>query len=314
MTDTELGMVAHRLGQKIVEMYAKAEIGSVGGFGPNHDATLVESVLLDAMDFATLDPQKIIDESERMRGVRSALGEDQQARADIDQAATSLAVNWTGEAADRFHDQMKFIEYYLTDHAELAERAFLAMGMAFAVSVRVRQNFRELAEGAIVACDQEMAAQEVRTAEADIKRSATVINSVLEMFSNSPAELLKGGIQGLVNVTATELEIDLKTSGAVQVVEAYTRGRDMLRRDFEDAMLQIEQWLDRQMAAMGRESVALLRPLPASYSPSSPDFRYEQFASDYRPSEEFGSAVEKRRAAEREPDPKSIVTRRLGAQ
>lgn len=311
VTDTELGMVAHRLGQKIVEMYAKAEIGSVGGFGPNHDATLVESVILDAMDFATLDPQKIIDESERMRDVRSALGEDQQARADIDQAATSLATKWTGEAADRFHDQMKFIEFYLTDHAELAERAFLAMGMAFAVSVRVRQNFRELAEGAIVACDQEMAAQEVRTAEADTKRAGVLINGVLDLFSKSPATLIEGGVRTAANVATAELEINLKTSGAPQVVEAYTRGREALRADFEDALTQLGQWIDRESAALAKDEVLLLRPLPASYDPSSPDFRYDNFANWHRPVSAFGPTVERQRMDESAANPNSVVTRRL---
>ncbi|UVS81918.1 hypothetical protein [Actinokineospora sp. UTMC 2448] len=315
-TDTDLGLAAHRLGEKIMEMYDKAGIPTSTGFdfGPNSDSPFITSIIIDAQDFATLDPQKIIDESERLRAVWNALSGDDHAVADLEQAAANLAVHWHGEAADRFHDQMIFIREYLVDHARVTERAVLALGMMLAVAARVRRNFRLLADGVVVACEQEMAAQEVRTAEAATKRSATVINGVVDLFSTNPAELLKNGIKTVTNIAAAELEIDLKKTGAPEVVASYIRGRDALRVDFEDAMTQIEQWVDRETAALGEESVALLRPLPASYSPSSPDFRYELFASGYRPSEHFGPKVERQRTESQTPDPNSAVTRRLEAQ
>ena len=311
VTDAELGIVAHRLGEKIVEMYAKAGIGSVGGIGPNHDGTLIESVILDASDFASLDPRKIIDESERMRDVGRALAEMAQEKADLDQAATILATNWSGDAADRFHDQMKFIQYYLADHAAAVERPMIGLGMALAVTVQARRNYRALAEGMIVACEQEMAAQEQRTAEADTKRAATMINAVLGFFSAKPAELLTSGIEAAVNVTAAELEIDLKVSNAPEVVMAYTRGRDQLRADYDDALAQITQWSERECEALRRRAVPLFRPLPDSFRPSSPDFRYESFAGEHRSPAEFGPKVERNRDDDRAPDPDSTVSRRL---
>ncbi|MFC5290488.1 hypothetical protein ACFPM7_25835 [Actinokineospora guangxiensis] len=311
VTDSELGIAAHRLGEKIIEMYAKAEIGSVGGFGPNHDGTLIESVILDASDFTSLDPQKIIDESERMRSVVLALGGQGQAKADLDQAATILATRWSGEAAGRFHDQMKFIQYFLEDHARAAERPMVALGMALAVSVQARSNYLHLAEGTIVACDQEITAQVQRTAEADTKRTATLINSVLGLFSNQPGELVVNGIESVVSITAAEMEIDLKVSNAPEVVMAYTRGRDQLRADYDDALTQVTQWLDRESAGLSASEVTLFRPLPASYSPSSPDFRYEMFASGSRSVAEFGPVVERDGRDSGAPDPDSPVSRRL---
>jgi uncharacterized protein YukE len=311
VADAELGILAQRLGEKIIEMYAKAEIGSVGGFGPNHDGTLVESVILDAADFASLDPQKIIDESERMRSVVLALGGQGQAKADLDQAATILATRWSGDAADRFHDQMKFIQYFLEDHARVAERPMVALGMALAVSMRVRANYQQLAEATIVACDQEIAAQAQRTAEADIKRTSTLITGVIGHFGNNPAELVKSGISGVTNVIATEMEIDLKVSGAPDVVMAYTAARDHMRADYDDALTQITQWLDRESEGLTASEVALFRPLPTSFSPTSPDFRYENFASGHHPVAEFAPVVEGPRAEALPADPTSDVSRRL---
>ncbi|MGW5052796.1 hypothetical protein [Actinokineospora sp. NPDC004072] len=309
MSDTDLGLAALRLGEKIVEMYLAAGLGPVGTFGPDHDRTLVDSVVLDAADFAALDPQKIIDEADRMLAVWRSLAANDQADADLAQAATWLATNWTGEAADRFHDQMVFIEKFLVGHAAFVERALLALGMMLAVAVRARRNYLELAEGAVRACEQEMAAQEVRTAEADTKRVSTLVNGVIDLFGNNPAALAKSGIQTAVSVVAAELEINLKQSGAPQVVEGYLAGRQALREDFAEALGQIEGWVRREAGSMVETPVALLEPLPASYRPSSPDFRYEVFASGYRPVERFGPLVEQAQA----PNPHSVVSRRLGA-
>ena len=314
VSDNDLGLTAHRLGEKIVEMYLKAGLGPVGTFGPDYDGTFVESVILDAMDFATLDPQKIIDEADRMRSVWRALANDDQAEADVRQAATHLTTFWSGEAADRFHDQMTYIEKFLESHAEFVAKAVVALGMMFVVAVRARRNFLELAEGMIVACEQEMAAQADRDAEADLKRTATMVNSVLELFGGSPAEMVKGGVQATANVVAVELENDLKKSGAPQVVEAYTRVRADLRADFAEALAQIQDWIGREHASVVASRVSLLVPLPASYDPSSPDFRYEVFASGYRPAEQFGPRVERQRVDERAADPDSAVSRRLGAR
>jgi hypothetical protein len=246
-----------------------------------------------------------------MRGVALALSGQGQAKADLEQAATKLAVHWSGAAADRFHDQMKFIQYFLDDHARAAERPMIALGMALAVSVRARANYQQLAEATIVACDQEIAAQAQRTAEADIKRTSTLITAVIGMFSKDPSEVAKNGITAAVNLVASDMETDLKVSGAPDVVMAYTAARDQMRADYDDALAQIAQWLERESDGLAANAVPLFQPLPSSFSPTSPDFRYESFASGHRRVAEFAPLVERPRTEVPDADPTSEVSRRL---
>jgi hypothetical protein len=62
-TDSELYEVADRLGRKIVDMYTTGGVWISAGINLN---AVLDSVRADAEIFLSLDPQRIVDEFQRM--------------------------------------------------------------------------------------------------------------------------------------------------------------------------------------------------------------------------------------------------------
>lgn len=68
-----------------------------------------QSLRLDAQDYLALDPQKIIDEFERMLTAGSDVGDNAVAMSELDLMNNTHLENWAGTAADAFKKRVSMV-------------------------------------------------------------------------------------------------------------------------------------------------------------------------------------------------------------
>lgn len=328
-SDSALGMIAFDLGRKVIEMYDSCGTpipttyvdprGPHRG-SPSHDAqqTFIEMFILDAEDFTSLDPQKIIDEYQRMRQAADATGTESGADQHLGTARTKLAAGWHGEAAVAFAEQLENIGKFMDQQQERLVYAMQAMGTAFGLAVQFRQSYFDLAETTIEACRAVMAkhpdAPTVTSTMIEIG-SELVKLGVGAVGAKSPKELAKVGIEWFKEEFqgAVKEKVSIDSSDAARVLDGYVNARSRLRGSFEDGLGQLGMWLDRQRGSYFSLRVPILEPLPASCDVRGPDFSYGKFFNDGHDATAYAPKVEQERKkfAEENPRPDGPIHRRL---
>src|SRR6266540_3003136 len=153
-TNEHMAQLAHELGTEITQMLDN-ETGGVpnypplvpgGAPSPNPQKMIVDSIVADAVDFMSLEPQKIADEYQRMQSAADATGENGEAKRNLKIALAQIAANWHGAAAVAFAGQMSNIEEFMDQQEMNLLVAAQAMGTAFGLAVRIRESYCNLAE------------------------------------------------------------------------------------------------------------------------------------------------------------------------
>lgn len=247
----------------------------------------------DRVDQTAQALREITEEYLRLQRAARSTGEDGDARAELQVANARLAANWHGEAATAFAKQMSFAETFMTQQQDRLLLAVQAMGMVYKLSVEIRHSYWELADATIAGCDIEMGKEAGRAAKAVVGMGSEIAKSVIGAFDiESRRGLLTWALDSVVSISSKGMEISLEGSEAGEVLNAYLRGRDELRRSWESGLLDIRDWLNQQDAELGADDVPLLEPLPTTADVHSPDFRYEHFASAEHSVETYSPKVE----------------------
>jgi hypothetical protein len=312
LTDAQLYDTAERLGKKIVEMYTHA--GKFIGAGTVRDGVM-DGVRYDAEIFMSLDPQRIIDEFQRMQRAARDTGDNAEAAGHLRTAGSHLTANWHGGAADRFAQQMSYAETFMEQQQRELAFAAHSMGTAYSLAVHARRNYHNLAEATIAQCDNEIAAQTGRTTKAAVGMLGEIAKSCITGFSVAvkAGEVTVWALENFVSIAAKGGEIMLEGDECEKVTASYNRGQRQLTASFEDGLNEVRKWVDTQEGELAKDKIPLLEPLPLDTDVNGADFSYGKFFHEDRSRDTFSPRVEEqRKKPEQHQDrPVGLIGRRL---
>lgn len=303
-SDLALGQLAQELGEQMVTMYRSCGIDipdvyldPQGPPSPHIDRTVVGMFIIDAGDFMSLDPQRLIDEYRRMQQVADAISpEGSGVHAPLALAHSKLA-GWHGEAADAFAEQLTDIEDFMAQQQEALAYAMQAMGTAFGLAVQFRQSYYDLASNLIEVCRAVIAKrpppETVTSTMLALGRKMVQLGTGA-LGAKDAKELLKFGIEKFKDAFDGLTEkAPIDSGDAAKVLGSYLTTRDRLRGSFEDGLHQLAAWLDGQRGAYFSVQVPILDPMPACTDVHSPDFSYRHFFNDHHDPDSYSPRVER---------------------
>jgi hypothetical protein len=301
--DNQLHDMGFALGSKFLQMFDKVGVNfdlpahPDGLPTPDVGGSIVTSVTKDAEDFASLDPQRIMDAYFTVQGMANATaGDGSEARANLQLAHSWLSANWHGEAARAFAGQMTNIENFMVKQKEYYLYGVQALGTAFVLSVRVRENFINLTDNTIAACQAVIDEQVQKAAEAQIDVLEQVVKAGMELVTfEKGSDLAKVGIEIFLEIVKKAKPEPIDTSGALQVVDSYVRVRDRLRNSYDNGLNELKSWLGKQESAMSGNNTGILAPLPVICDIDGPRFTYTEFYNENHDPKVFGPTVEQER-------------------
>ncbi|SMD20756.1 hypothetical protein [Kibdelosporangium aridum] len=310
-TDAELYDIANRLGRKIIEMYSKAGVWISAGL---YVDTLIKNIVMDAETYMSLEPQRIIDEFERMQKAARDTGEDAVSKATLNTAAIKLG-EWTGAGAEAFMDQMNYIQTFMEQQNRQILFAAHCMGTAYSLAVNARRNYYELADATIAACDKEMKKQAERDTKATIGILSEIATACITGFGkpDKAATVVRWGLESFVAIGAKTGEVVIEGSEAPEVVSSYTRARSNLESSFHDGLAELTRWIEVQERDLAEVKNPILEPLQREIDVTGADFDYGKFFHDARDPAVFGAKVEQERKKiqEEQNRPPGLIGQRL---
>jgi uncharacterized protein YukE len=305
-TNEQMAQLAHELGTEMTQMLDN-EGGGVpdypplvpgGSPTPNPQRTIVDSLVRDAMDFMSLEPQKVADEYQRMQRAAGATGANEESKRDLKRALARLSANWHGAAAEAFAGQMSDIEEFMNQQETNLLLAAQAMGTAFGLAVHMRESYCNLAENTIAACRNVLAKQSHDGGpQVSLASGVEIVKAGVKLVDVDTVKKLKDwAIDRFFDAAKGAAEKKpVQDTGAAATVDFYVRARDQLRRSFRDGLSQLRDWLNDQHWAYIRKPIPLLVPLPACTDVDSPDFSYGRFFNDHHESGSYAPRVEQER-------------------
>lgn len=296
-TNEEMAMLAHEMGELILQAFENEGKGLPYTPGPNPEQTVVSSLVYDAMDFMSLDPHKITEEFLRMQRAAFDTSQNGDAIGSLRLASGRIVSSWHGDAAEAFVVQMSDIELFMAQQERHLLRAAQAMGTLFGLSARIRESYCNLAENITAACKAIIAKQTHQDSSAMIATGIEIVKSGTDLLRvDKIGDLKDWAIDKFFELMSNAAEKEpIDDSGASQVTDSYVRARDQLRRSFEDGLNQLRDWLNEQDGAYMQEPVDLWEPLPSCTDVGSPDFSYERFWNHRHDTSTYTPRVEEER-------------------
>lgn len=328
-SDNALAEISSALGPRMVQMYHLCGIPIPTVYfdpkgehknspSPDAEKTFEKCFILDALDFASLDPQKIIDEYQRMQKAADATGtQGSDADTHLQTAHTLIASGWHGDAAIAFAEQMIKIGKFMDQQQERLVYAMQAMGTAFGLAVQFRQSYHDLAVSTLAVCDAVIAE---RPPEPSVNRFMISLGAemvkigVSAVGAKTPKELLNVGIEKFKELLDGAKEpASIEQNDARRVLESYVNARNRLRGSFEDGLNSLRAWIDNQRSAYFSVPVPILEPMPTCTDVHSPDFSYGKFFNDGHDPDTYTPKVEQERKkfVDEKPQSESPIHRRL---
>jgi uncharacterized protein YukE len=324
-TNEQLAQLARELGTELTQIIDN-DTGAVpnypplvpgGAPSPNPQKMIVDSVINDAIDFTSLEPQKIADEYQRMQHAASDTGENYESQGSLKMALARLSVSWHGDAADAFARQMSNIEEFMEQQQRTLLTAAQGMGTAFGLAVHMRESYGNLAENTIAACRTVLTKQHRDKApHAALALGVEIVKAGVKLADVDSAKKLKDWAidRFFDQLKAATEDKPIDDSGAAAVVDSYARARDQLKRSFADGLNQLRDWLNDQGWAYIRKPIPLLAPLPGCTDVRSPDFSYARFFSDHHDAGTYIPKVDQERKKYLEEHPPGLIAERLDGE
>jgi hypothetical protein len=324
-TNEQLAQLARELGIEMTQMIDN-DTGGVpnypplvpgGAPSPNPQKMIVDSVINDAMDFTSLEPQKIADEYLRMQRAADATGENDDSKGNIEIALTKFAANWHGDAADAFGKQMYNILGFMQQQERNLLTAAQGMGTAFGLAVHMRESYGNLAENTIAACRTVLTKQgRDKAPHAALALGVEIVKAGFKLADVDSVKKLKDWAidRFFDQLKAITEDKPLDDSGAAAVIDSYARARDQLKRSFADGLNQLRDWLNDQGWEYIRKPIPLLSPLPGCTDVRSPDFSYARFFSEHHDAGKYTPKVDQERKKYLDEHPPGLIAERLDGE
>ncbi|MBE8519369.1 hypothetical protein ILP97_17955 [Amycolatopsis sp. H6(2020)] len=316
-SDDEVRSAADRAARRLIDLFDHEQpdgkwLGSPETYPNGGGAVLLDGMLGDADRVLSLDPQKIIDEFERMKKVGRAL--DHDTSSDIVDAFRKIdysVQDWEGDGADAFGRQVSMIQAFLGQQAGYLVRTVESLAILLAASVQARRDYIAVADatGAAVAkALQQHSEADTKTA---ISVGASVVSAVLGIATGGAWFAATAGV--VIGASSAGLQVAVDGDKFGEVAAGYRTAKDKVLRSYEE---NVRGALDRVLAAeqdLLGEKNELFAPLPPSITVNSPTFHYGDFASVDRPAAEFDPKVdqEQKKLVGQPAGPETPIQRRL---
>lgn len=324
ISNEDITIIGNELGRRMVWMLDIVEQVPIIDVPTQHPrgtrTQVVESIVQDALDFTTLDPQKITEEYLRLqRAARDTV----DSLDGFSKTKTRFEENWRGDAADKFADQLDNIEEFVGSQRDHILGGVAAMGTAFSLSVQIRESYYHFAENMIAVCEKiaGKASAEHDGGSSFFSVGFEIVDAAMGLVKGKgKADLLQWGVDQIFNLTKDAVEktpVNTHAADARAAIDTYVLGRDQLRKSFAGGLYRLRDTLDLQALSLGDEKVDLFTPLPAHMTDvSGPDFRYEHFFYGDDGETAHGQEVdqERKKYLEEKPKPQTPIERKLAGE
>jgi hypothetical protein len=273
----------------------------------------------DANQFLSLDPQKILDEWERMQQVANKVGVDVSEDVTIELNATAAHLSdWHGRAAEEFKARVSSFEAFSgLMHLTVLETV-KALAAMLRVAVQAREDFAALASATADTVTKAIEKADDKRTEFSLKVGNGVAKTILNMFTD-PKGWATAAAENAMDIAVEGTIYAMNGSDIGEIVDNYMRERDRLLRSYEVELDEVADIIGKAQGYFLGQNPKLFLPLPSYTRVESPDFRYENFMSKDMGTAVFGPKVDEERknqAADKQPnrvmDPASPVQRLNG--
>ncbi|HEX6357825.1 hypothetical protein [Actinophytocola sp.] len=283
--------------------------GYTGGRGAEIDRLVQDDLNVSL----SLDPNKIEEEWDRLRTAAFEIGEDAEVIVKVNEAEHMLN-GWHGAAANAFRDQLGRIRTFVTvSQYQATLNALHGLGSLYALAYHMRQNYYDLAVAVRSWANQEIDQQQVRDNKLKLAIGKELLLALMAM---NPATAVPAGLVFFVEGITAASDQSIEGTGVDTVIDAYRDRSIGLRETFQSSLNQLTSKIrgDWTHSVENESDLKVMEPLPPVTDVSSPDFRYEAFATEeYPPGGPFAQQVEpeRKRYAQEEAEQESEINKRL---
>ncbi|WP_410597894.1 hypothetical protein [Amycolatopsis sp. lyj-23] len=295
-TDDEVRSAADRAARRLIDLFDHEQpdgkwLGSPETYPGGGGAVLLRGLLDDADKVISLDPQKIIDEFERMKKVGRAL--DQETSADIIDAFRTIdysVQDWEGGGADAFRRQVSMIQAFLGQQAGYLVKTVESLAILLAASVQARRDYIAAADATSAAVAKALQQHADADTKIAISVGASVVSAVLGVATGGAWFTASAGV--VIGASSAGLQLAVDGDKFADVASGYKAAKNQVLTTYQDIIataLGKAQEAERDLLGEKNE---LFAPMPPSINVTSPSFHYADFSSTDRPVAEFDSKVD----------------------
>ncbi|MEV5718510.1 hypothetical protein AB0L41_31880 [Amycolatopsis mediterranei] len=282
-SDDEVRSAADRAARRLIDLFDDEQpdgkwLGSPEAYPAGGGAVLLQGLLGDADDVLSLDPQKIIDEFERMKKVGRAL--DKETSSDIVDAFRKIdysVQDWEGDGADAFRRQISMIQAFLGQQTGYLVKTVEALAILLAASVQARRDYVAVADATSAAVAKALEQHEEADTKIVISVSASVVSAVLGIATGGAWFTATAGV--VIGASSAGLQLAVDGDKFAEVAAGYHTGKNQVLTSYQDIIrTALGKVQDAERDLLGEKN-ELFAPMPPSITVDSPSFRYEDFSS-----------------------------------
>ncbi|TCO48070.1 hypothetical protein [Actinocrispum wychmicini] len=264
-------------------------------YGPDARGALEGALLGHAADFMSLDPQKIIDEWDRMQKVSRDVNVDVSEPVTVALGATTEHLRgWYGAGADAFRDQVNKMRAFTGMQSDYIGATIQALGSMLRVAVQSRDDFVALAEATRGQIDKVFKDDADAGTQFLLKVGNGIVKAVLGVLED-PKKMAFAIIENALDVTVEGVTLVMEGGKLGEITSNYTKQRERLLQGYESELATVQGLIERGLNDVMREQPKLYDPLPLAVDVNSPDFRYAAFESKDMAPGQFSARVETER-------------------
>jgi hypothetical protein len=245
-----------------------------------------------AQDFLTLDPQKIIDEWDRMQKVAKDVGVDISEEVTVELGATKDHLQgWYGAGADAFRRQVDLMRAFAGKQFDYTTTTIQALASMLRVAVQSRDDFVVLAEATMKTVDKAFNEKKDTTTDFMLKVGNGVVKAVLGVIED-PKKAIFAIAENVLDIAVEGATSSVSGGKLNDVVGSFVDQRDRLLHGYEQELAQVADLLKRRQEEVLSTRIELFEPFPLNLNVNSPDFRYDNFMSKDMDPGQFGPRVD----------------------
>lgn len=312
-SDDEIFAWGDTLGRKFAGLANKEGVG----YGSEVLSRMKTALHENARDFLGLDPQKILDEWDRMMKAAKEIGVDVSEVVTVELGATENYLSgWHGEGADAFKRHVDRIRAFTGKQQLYMLETVRALAVLLKIAVQSREDFAALAQATADQVDKAFDDHDDAKTEFVLKVGNGIAKGVLDVISD-PKKAMFAIAETVMDITVEGVTLALEGGKLGDIVTSYVGQRDRMLSGYEAELGQVATLISEAQRDYVDEKLDMFEPLPVALDVRSPDFRYTTFMSKDRDPGQFAPAVERERqryVAEQQPrlvSPDSPIQQRL---
>jgi hypothetical protein len=267
-SDDEVRSAADRAARGLIDLFDDEQpdgkwLGSPEAYPDGGGAVLLRGLLDDADQVLSLDPQKIIDEFERMK------------------------------KADAFRHQISMIQAFLGQQTGYLITTVESLAVLLAASVQARRDYVAVADATGAAVAKALEQHSDADTKIMISAGASVVSAVLGIATGGAWLTATAGV--VIGASSAGLQLAVDGDKFAEVAAGYRTGKDQVLTSYQDVVRHALAKVQEAERDLLGEKNELFAPMPPGIEVHSPTFRYEDFSSADRPGAGFAPKVDRER-------------------